>query len=236
MDPCVELTPRSIQKQDRIPSDHYDGIPHPVVRWRSWDRADRLCSTAQSTFDTVAGWGKLPHAPDRHKFSQIQRRIRQADFRFRLGPRRENGSLIGRRRPPAFRAVNAAEHDEDDEYDDEDDDDDDDSFTFLQWQMPSTPLNAEPVSDDDEEFQLQTITSGNVPALFLGKAYTNAAVNIIGMHKMQKLLEDMYYHLVAPRQDQEAINTIGLLLRAFQFMPSAGLKHHHHAHCCQLVH
>lgn len=180
------------------------------------------------SFDTLrAPNGTLRRSSGRET-SWSQRKVRQAVFAFRSSGSPEHKALrLGGPvlHYPVRKAVNAAENDEDDDYDD-DDDDDDEGVTFLQWQMPSTPLQAEPVSDEDEQHQFDTITAGNVPALFLGKAYTNAAVNIIGMHKMQKLLEDMYYHLVAPRPDQEAINTIGLLLRA----PHTCLILHQHSH------
>jgi hypothetical protein len=43
-------------------------------------------------------------------------------------------------------------------------------------------------SDADEQLQFDTISAGNVPTLFLGRAYTNGAVNIMALQKMQKLL------------------------------------------------
>lgn len=181
---------------------------------RAWD-CSRAGDVAGVSFETLrAPKGALKRSTG----CQSQRSVRWAVFTLPSDNRLSDPALRQRasvRTYPVRKAVNAAEHENEDDYDDGDDDDDDDEgVTFLQWQMPSTPLNAEPVSDEDEQYQLDTITAGNVPALFLGKAYTNAAVNIIGMHKMQKLLEDMYYHLVAPKPDREAINTIGLLLRA----------------------
>lgn len=179
------------------------------------------------SFATLTGPRRVPPGSVTHRTRQAKRQVRQAVFVLGSAARQAFTSLP--RSPHVLRhisrdAMDGVENEGDDEDDDDEDydDDDDDGVAFLQWQMPSTPLNAEPVSDEDEQHQFDTITAGNVPALFLGKAYTNAAVNVIGMHKMQKLVEDMYYHLVARKPDQEAISTIGLLLRA---LPRSSTPH-----------
>ena len=82
------------------------------------------------------------------------------------------------------------EDDLDDEEEDEDDVDEDDDVSLLSWHMLSSgsPVRAEPVSEGDEQLQFETIAAGNVPTIFVGRAYTNGAVNVIALHKMQKLL------------------------------------------------
>lgn len=80
---------------------------------------------------------------------------------------------------------------EDDDLDDEDDDVyEDDDVSVLSWQMlgSGSPVRAEPVSDADEQLQFDTIAAGNIPTLFLGRAYTNGPVNLMALHKMQNLL------------------------------------------------
>ena len=51
-----------------------------------------------------------------------------------------------------------------------------------------SPVRAEPVSEGDEQLQFDTIAAGNVPTVFVGRAYTNGAVNVMALQKMQKLL------------------------------------------------
>lgn len=98
-------------------------------------------------------------------------------------------------RTPSSAVVRAEEHEDD--LDDEEDEDDvdvdeDDDVSLLSWHMLSSgsPVRAppEPVSDQDEKLQFDTIAAGNVPTLFVGRAYTNGAVNVMALHKMQKLL------------------------------------------------
>lgn len=99
------------------------------------------------------------------------------------------------RRSSSNVALAHREEDEDDLDDEEDEDDDvdadeDDDVSLLSWHMLSSgsPVRAEPVSEGDEQLQFDTIAAGNVPTVFVGRAYTNGAVNVMALQKMQKLL------------------------------------------------
>jgi hypothetical protein len=65
-------------------------------------------------------------------------------------------------------------------------------------------------TDEDEDRQLELIRSGQVPTLFLGSAYTNGAVNTMGVQKMHRLVEEMYFNLLCDRRSR---STVELLLR-----------------------
>lgn len=109
----------------------------------------------------------------------------------------------------AFLREDDAEDDHEDEDEDELDEDEDAASQFIRnW-----PVRAEPVTEDDEQHQFDTITAGNVPTLFLGHAYTNGAVNIMAMKKMQSMLEAMFYHLTLSSPNAESRSTVELLLR-----------------------
>ena len=65
------------------------------------------------------------------------------------------------------------------------------------------------------------IAQGHVPTLFVGDCYTNGAVNALGVHKMQRLVEDMYHSLMYNRQSRP---TVELLLRAHLPATCSGAK------------
>lgn len=142
-----------------------------------------------------------PLLTDKLRTQPPQRRLRllRSDFVLpgRPAVRERVAATRPLRRGCSRRAALAhAEEEEDDELDDEEDDEDDvdidedDDVSVLSWHMLSSgsPVKAEPVSEADEQLQFDTITAGNVPTMFLGRAYTNGAVNLMALHKMQKLL------------------------------------------------
>jgi hypothetical protein len=64
-----------------------------------------------------------------------------------------------------------------------------------------------------DESPIEHAKRGAVPTLFVGHVYTNGAVNVMGVQKMQNLAEDMFHNLLNNRDT----STVELLLRAFFF-------------------
>lgn len=92
----------------------------------------------------------------------------------------------------------------------DDAEDDDDGLDLIIWgpevdDGPPLP----PVSDEEEDAQFSLLASGQVPTLFVGNAYTNDAMNGMGVHKMQGLVEEMFYSLI---YDESSYDTVDLLL------------------------
>lgn len=83
-------------------------------------------------------------------------------------------------------------------------------------------LRYELVEEAAELSPVELARSGSVPTLFLGNVYTNGAVNIMGVQKMQRLVEDMFHSLVHARD----VPTVELLLRT---LPRPHLPAYMHA-------
>lgn len=126
-----------------------------------------------------------------------------------------------RARVPALQAALQAALREAQDDPDENEHDDGDGDDVVIWgpdldDAPALP----PVSDEEEDEQLALLRSGQVPTLFLGNAFTNDAVNGMGVHKMQGLVEDMFYNLT---HNDTSHDTVDLLLSAIPSLLAAAV-------------
>jgi hypothetical protein len=148
-----------------------------------------------------------------HSISNLQ--LERAEFVLERGPPRLQHGRAGPRLRASARAFLREDDAEDDQEDEDEDDGGIDEDATLQI-LRNWPVRAEPVSEDDEQHQFDTIVAGNVPTLFLGRAYTNGALNIMAMKKMQSMVEAMFYHLTLSEPHAESRSTVDLLLRALR--------------------